>query len=332
MLTDEVLLSLSPAALRTLLAIRHCLGSKKPVEATMETLEALTGYKRQNLSKGLVELKERGLIEVTRTKRNLGKYHYNRYSLPGIPQDTLPPEPCTPQDTLVEEPCTLEDTSTADSNSSNSYSDTTIDKAYLTSNRKLKYKEFPIVKRWQGDEDDGIAGFGLFGDEKPAAEKKKLSTDKRDPKTRKRRPQDEWTPNDVAAEFRDQLTKLYPYMPPLVNTKNLAGALAKYRKDSGITAIVELELLRLFVEDPRNHADWEKGEMYQYLYKRFLNSFKTLMPTALKNLGITTDTVPEEMKIRTDVMYASDGREFANTIPGRKMLERHEQRLRENAK
>jgi hypothetical protein len=315
--TDQQLLSLSPAGLRTLLAIRVKIGSKTAIDATMEELGTLTGYSRETLRKAIVELSGAGFLEVTRTKRNLGKLSVNRYSLP-----------CQVQLASGEPPCQVELASTADSNS-----DTTINHTYLTSNRKLKYKEIRVSKRWNPNEDDHIVGVGLFGDEKPASQKP-LSTDKRDPKTRGRRPQEEWTPADVAAEFRAQLTKKYPYMPPLVNTKELAGALARSRKSSGVTPLIELEVLRIFMADPKNHADWEKAQMHGYLYKRFLKLLQTHTPVAMKNLGMDVTRPLTERRVvddRVEKLYASDGTEFDSTLPGKKALERYEQKLRENA-
>ena len=293
----------------------------------MEELGELTGYSRESLRKGILELQNKDLLVVRRTKRNLGKLSFNEYSLPC--QATLASEPpCQAELALKDEkkaePCQVELASTADSNSqiTNSH----------TSHRKLRYKGIPVVNKWKDDGDE-ILGVGLFGDEKPAAEKAKLSVDKRDPKTRGRRPQEDWTAYDVAAEFRFQLSKLYPYIPALVNTKQLAGALAKYRKDNGTTALVELELLRMFMADPAQHADWQKNQMHMYLYKRYLKMFQTHMPLALKNLGMEmtmpTREKPETVE-RTAKLVASDGREFDNTIPGRKALERHEQKLRAN--
>lgn len=316
--TDEKLLSLSPAGLRTLLAIRVKLGAKTSVDATMEELGELTGYSRETLRKATTELSDGGFIAITRTKRNLGKLSVNRYSLP-----------CQVELASDEPPCQVELASTADSNS-----DTTINNTYLISNRKLKYKEIRVSKRWNPNEDDHIVGFGLFGDEKPAAEKKALSTDKRDPKTRGRRPQEDWTPADVAAEFRAQLTKKYPYMPPLVNVKELAGALARSRKSSGVTPLIELEVLRLFMADPKNHADWEKAQLHGYLYKRFLKLLQTHTAVAMKNLGIDVLRPKTEKQVideKVGKLYASDGTAFDNTLPGKKAMERYEQRLRENA-
>ena len=175
--------------------------------------------------------------------------------------------------------------------------------------------------------DDEIGGVGLFEDEKPAAVKHKLSTDKRDPKTRGRRPQEEWTPADVAVEFSYQLAKKYPYLPGLLNTGQLRGALAKNRKQFGITAVIELEILRMFMADDSKH----RIDQPQLIYKFFLRMFTTHMDKALANLGMPTrrelsgvvDDEPVEMYV-----YASDGRAFDNSMFGRRQLEKYEGKLK----
>jgi len=337
-MTDEQLLNLSPAALRTWLAIRACLARKRPVQPSMETLETLTGYKRQRLSTAITELKNEGFLEVKRTKRNLGKLSYNEYSIPGIHTDTSEPSPGIPEDTLTTSPCIVEDTSTADSNSNNYL--TTVITNDLTSHRKNpRLKEFPVTSKWRprGEDttgDDEIGGFGLLEDEQPAAVKHKLSTDKRDPKTRGRRPEAEWTPVDVAVEFSFQLARKYPLLPGLVNTKQLSGALAANRKKYGITAPIEMEIMRLFLGDERKHFDWNVNENYKLLYKRFLRMFTTDMDRALNNLGMPsrrelTEVVDEvAFEPASEYVYASDGRKFDNSIPGRKSLQRYEEKLK----
>lgn len=340
LMTDEKLLSLSPAALRTWLAIRSCLGQKRPVQPSMETLETLTGYKRQRLSTAITELKSEGFLEVKRTKRNLGKLSYNEYSIPGIPTDTSEASPGIPESTLTTSPRILESTSTADSNSNN-YLTTVLTNDLTSQGKKPRYKEIPVVSKWQlrGEDtsgDDEIGGFGLLENEQPAAVKHKLSTNKRDPKTRGRRPEDEWTPVDVAVEFSFQLARKYPLLPGLINTKNLSGALAQNRSKYGITAPVELEIMRMFLGDERKHSDWKVGENYKLLYKRYLRMFTTDMDKALMNLGMPSrrelanvDTVVAS-EPTSEYVYASDGRAFDNSMPGRKSLERYEEKLRES--
>jgi hypothetical protein len=232
----------------------------------------------------------------------------------------------------------VETTSTADSNSSN-YITTVVTNDLYSHKKKSKYKEIPVTSKWRprGEDttgDDEIGGFGLLEDEKPAAVKHKLSTDKRDPKTRGRRPQEEWTPVDVAVEFSFQLSRKYPLLPGLINTKNLSGALASQRKQYGISAPVEMEIMRLFLGDERKHHDWNVGENYKLLYKRYLRMFTTDMDKALNNLGMPSRRELADVgavvasEPTSEYVYASDGRAFDNSMPGRKSLERYEERLR----
>lgn len=180
--------------------------------------------------------------------------------------------------------------------------------------------------------DDSIGGFGLFEDEKPAVQKMSLSTDARDPKTRGRRPQENWTPSDVAAEFAFLLGKKHPYLPGLVQSRELRGALAQNRKKYGITAVIEMEIVRMFLADARMHADAEKNP--QYLHRRLLKMFNTHMDEALHNLGMPTRKQLSNVEVddgeRSEYVYASDGREFDNSIVGRKSLTRYEEKLKES--
>jgi len=344
---DELLLlSLEPVEARTLLALRHLASSERLVEATTESLGELTGYSPASLRRGLRGLEKAGLVETTRTKKEFGKFAQNRYKLtqPPLTDKRWEPKPSLTDDSVGQEPSLTDERSThgqvvdianidipTSSHTVYNYSDSHM--------RKKKYKEVRVgSERWKpkGEDtsgDDDIGGVGLFDDEKPAAVKHKLSTDARDPKTRGRRPQENWTAADVAVEFSFQLSRKYPYLPGTFQTSPLRGALAKNRKQYGITPLIELEILRLFLGDARNHKDAEQKP--DLLYKRYLKMFQTHMSEALKNLGMPsmkdmadTDVAREEVD---EYVYASDGRSFDNSIPGRRMLEKYEDKLARNA-
>jgi hypothetical protein len=87
------------------------------------------------------------------------------------------------------------------------------------------------------------------------------------------------------------------------------------------TALVELEILKMFMVDEKNFKD--VGDEAPHLYKRYLAMFRTHMNKARENLGLVnpTDETGDEF------VYASDGRAFDNTIVGRKSLERYERKL-----
>jgi len=329
-LNEELaLLSLTDSELRTAVALRYLADHTGRFKGSTEEIQELTHYSAETLRRAFRGLENKGFLTIVRTKRGGGKYHVNAYQL----SPSLTPVGWT------EEPSHTSVGTTHGQSSSNSYPVVTTKVINNRGKARLGRKEILVggVKRWmpEGEDtsgDDNIGGFGLFEDEKPAAVKHKLSTDARDPKTRGRRPQETWTPSDVAAEFAFLLGKKYPYLPGLVQSRELRGALAQNRKKYGITAVIEMEMVRLFLGDSRMHQDAEKNP--QYLHRRFLKMFNTHMDQALQNLGMPSRKILAQVEVandeRTDYVYASDGREFDNSIVGRKALARYEEKLREN--
>jgi hypothetical protein len=181
---------------------------------------------------------------------------------------------------------------------------------------------------WQ-DDDAQLSGFGLFDNE--IKEKNTPRVKKNDPATRNKRPRSEWTTMDVAAEFEARVRSLMPVMPgKAFSVKDLSGALAKQRRTSNVNAVIELELMDMFFEDP-----WVQHEGRQspgFIMGRFLKSFTIRYGQALKNLHMDATEAPEDVSEMVapveDFVYASDGRRFDNSMPGRKALERHEAELR----
>lgn len=182
-------------------------------------------------------------------------------------------------------------------------------------------KEIAVpMKQWDDGED--LAGFGLVEPkEQPAAKVRKT-----DPKTRGKRPQHEWTPMDIAAEFSYQVGRRYPLLPGTVNVAKLAGALRKFRTQYHTTALIELELLRLFMADERNFKDI--GDEAPHLYKMYLASFGKKMNQARENLGLGKVTAKIDTAPTSGTLTASDGRVFQNTLAGRTQLERYEKRIK----
>jgi hypothetical protein len=327
-LNEELtLLSLTDSELRTAIALRYLVDATGRFKGSTEELQELTHYSAETLRRVFRGLENKGFLTITRTKRGGGKYSVNEY---------LVSPSLMPVGWSVEPSHTSVGTTHGQS-SSNSYP---VVSKLITNNRgktRSGRKEIIVggVKRWmpEGDDtsgDDNIGGFGLFDDEKPAAVKQKLSTDARDPKTRGRRPQEEWTPSDVAAEFAFLLGRKYPYLPGLVQSRELRGALAANRKKYGITAVIEMEMVRLFLGDARMHQDAEKNP--QYLHRRFLKMFTTHMDQALQNLGMPSRKALAQVDVaddeRMEYVYASDGREFDNSIVGRKAMQRYEEKLK----
>jgi hypothetical protein len=182
-------------------------------------------------------------------------------------------------------------------------------------------KEIKVpMRKWEDDGED-LAGFGLV--EPKEAPQPRIR--KSDPKTRGKRPEHEWTPMDVAAEFSYQVGRLYPLLPGTVNVKSLSGALAKFRGQYNTTALIELELLRLFIADERNFE--QIGDEAPFLYKKYLASFGKKMNQARENLGLTKVNTPVKTSVKIGTLTASDGRVFQNSLSGRAQLERYEKQL-----
>ena len=70
-------------------------------------------------------------------------------------------------------------------------------------------KEVKIFMRKYEDDGEDLAGFGLV--ENRDAPQPKIR--KSDPKTRGKRPEHEWSPMDVAAEFSFRVGRKYPLLP-----------------------------------------------------------------------------------------------------------------------
>ena len=185
----------------------------------------------------------------------------------------------------------------------------------------VSLKEVKVPMR-NYDDGDELAGFGLIEPKDEPA--KKIS--KRDPKTRGKRPEHEWTPMDVAAEFSFRVGRKYPLLPGTVNVRALSGALSKFRKQYGTTALIELELLRMFKADERNFK--QIGDEAPNLYKLYLASFGKKMNQARENLGLGRVASEKTPTVKMPTLTASDGRQFQNSMSGRAQLERYETKLR----
>jgi hypothetical protein len=272
-------------------------------------------------------LEKAGLVETVRTKRNLGKLSFNRYKLvsPSHKIVGLTPEP--PHKTVDSPPHKIVG-STADIGNTSNYLKVNKTTSYLVpSGTKGNRRSFILVNRWQ--EDDSVGGFGLFEDE--LAEKTSgPSVSKRNPKTRNQRPQHEWTAADVASEFSSRIYKTIPGVPNILNTDKLRGALSKMRKDYDSNALIELEIMKIFFEDP--WLQREGVDKPQYIVGRFLKSFAAHYDQALRNLGLPERNIPSENDVLSassaEFVYASDGRRFDNSMPGRLALDKYEDKLR----
>jgi len=304
---------------RLLATICHLAGSEGRIQASAAQLGISTGnVHERTVRRGLTALEEAGFIKRTRTKRANG---YRGIDLLDI---------TSPSGTL--ESPNLEDTNVRTSHDYKSRSHIT--NKPLVPNSKdsnqlkdirntegVSMKEIRVPMRKWEDDSDNLAGFGLV-EERDAVQPK---IRKSDPKTRGKRPEHEWTPMDVAAEFSYRVGKRYPLLPGTVNVRQLSGALSKFRNQYQTTALVELELLKLFMADERNFQNI--GDEAPHLYKLYLASFGKKMNQARENLGLNKVNAKVDTSVKVSTLTASDGKVFQNSLSGRAQLERYEKKL-----
>jgi biotin operon repressor len=303
---------LTPREFYLLATMARLVNKSGEVEITMEELTELTGSSRTTLWRDMTALESHGLVDTVRSKRNLGRLYKNRYKLLFL--------------------CFSPETSTAGTSSTSEYADSisTVSKVNKVTTKALSTsylmggtapEEEKMVNKWQDDDDD-IAGVGLFLDEAPASQKQ-VTISKRDPKTRRLRPQEEWTAADVASEFAFRIYDRVRGIPGLINTAALRGLLSANRKKFGVTAVIEMEVMDKFFADERNLALIKR--MPKNSHGIFANAITTNLSEVTSKYEMDEPLDTEE---KLDYISASDGRQFDNSMPGRKALERYEEKLR----
>ena len=327
--SDELLLlSLSSNEARTLLAMRHLADSTGKIVATMEELGLLTNYSRETLRVAVRGLEDRGIITTRRTKRNLGKLYKNEYQIVQknlASADKTPENLASPSQVIMQKfrasTAVTDDIGIQSTNSKSIVLNTT----YLIpseARREKKFKEMKVVNKWQ-DDDDNLVGFGLLEGEIRAA-LKPVPVSKRNPKTRWQRPQDDWTPADVATEFSFRMYQKINNAPAMINTADLRGALASYRKKYNTNATIEMEVMEKFFGDERIWSQAKKTPTAAH--KIFLRLISTQTGKVLEDLGMEDEPVSQTpQKV---FLYASDGTRFDKSIPGRVNLKNYEEKLR----
>lgn len=295
---DELfLLSLTPAELRTYLALRHLADSSGNVKATMDVLGGVTGYSRETLRTAIRSMEASGIVETHRTKRNLGRLYKNEYKLM---QTDLASTAGTSNITTV---ATAVVTTKA------------INTSYLLGGAAPSKGE-KLVNRWSDDDD--VQGFGLLEPSVKELASKKIS--KKDPKTRHQRPQDEWTAADVASEFASRTYGAIRGIPGLVNTAALRGLLSANRTKFNVTASIEMAVMDKFFADERNIMAIRHSPK---------NSHGIFANAITQNIEQVRDELStKSITVETNTLVASDGRKFDNSMRGRIKLEKYEEELR----
>jgi hypothetical protein len=304
-------LPLKHSELKTLVAIyRTCVGGVSDIST--EELKSQTGYSTETLRRAFRALESLGVLVTERTKKSYSHVYSNRYSnnryhvklwssVVGSSSDTGSSNYHTVGKTVVKE-----------------------DTSYLLMPQAAE-SEVQKMTRWKNEDDDEVGGFGLFEEEvqeKVASKVKPPS--KRDPRTRGRRPVEDWTVYDVASEFSYRLGRKFPYSPGLVNVQAISGALRQWRNAHGITPTVEVEIMNAFFSDDRNYIGADKNP--EQVHKWYLRMFKTQMADTLIDFGITADGDDDSTKSE-EFVYASDGKRFDNSNFGRRERDRYEATL-----
>ena len=320
---DEVLdRGLKPSEFYLLAVLYRHANVAGVVELTMDSLSDLTGSSRTTIWRDMTGLESHGLVDTHRTKRNLGKFWKNKYQLlaPCFTDET-PLEVNEP--VMVDLSCFKNETST----DSNTVLKLTTDIKVKNTTYSLgadapveKFKEVKVVNRWQ-DEDSEIGGWGLL---EPAYASKTNKVSKRDPKTRHQRPQEEWTAADVASEFAVRVYDRVRGIPGLVSTKDLRGALAANRARFGVSATIEMAVMEKFFGDERNITAIKTSP--RKAHGIFLNFITSNINSVTEEMGM--DEAPLDTEIAVEYVYASDGKKFDNSMPGRKALEMYEEKIR----
>lgn len=315
MLNPEDLKSLSDKEVRVIFTLWQPCQGGKAWRGIQELADAcLTS--RETIRQVLNSLEQKGYVRTERTKRNLGKMSTTLVYL------TMPSGVgmATKKDTS---PCQadLASTDVQVVLSTNSTSTSTNNSWIYPSDKSRRRKELRVGRRWS-DDDSELAGFGLLDTEDS---KPKQTAKKNTGKTRHLRPQSEWTALDVASEFTARLMSQFPGNLTLINTKNLAIALAKNRKDYGFSPELELVLMDKWFADERNLRN--ATTRHQFLIGSFLNMFKSDVEDGYSKLGVRMPQVNPEVSTAVKKLYASDGTPYDDTPLGRRFLAMHEERL-----
>lgn len=310
----------------------HLTALEGGVEASTADLGRSTGgASSRTVRRALKALADQDLIEVVVNTYESGMRKANTYIAREV--TSVHPDP----DTSVHPHVTNDQLDTVANKSVNQQSDKPISLTDLHSKNtsysyygglrpnqgdtnQIKFKEVAVVRR-TFDDDEGLQGFGLVDEPiKNSATK----PNKRSTKTRARRPQDEWTPMDVAAEFTDRFAAKFPEyhgILPLIEFGKRVGA---FRKRYQTDPVTELGMIEVFFADPRNFL--RVNENPKKIIDLWFSNWAELLHRA-EDLGIV-DSGAKVSIVSTDVLTASDGKTFPNTMQGRTRLQHYEERLK----
>jgi hypothetical protein len=110
--------------------------------------------------------------------------------------------------------------------------------------------------------------------------------------------------------------------PAMINTSELRGALAAYRKRYNTNATIEMAVMEKFFGDARIWIEAKKAP--HFAHKIFLREITKSTAEVLDELGMNDTSPVSYQEEYDDYVYASDGKKFDNSIPGRVQLAKYE--------
>jgi len=296
-------------------------------------LAAYSGVSESSLTRAFRELEEKGFLETIRTRKGFNKFYLNKYKVRLDEEQSVLPK--NELGTSEQVPDDIQECFSSGIAVDVKLSDGVVTKDVFSSLTPERSTHEQLVQDIAGKPTNSkdseilrISSSRKILEESPKSVLNSdapkmsatLSVNPRDFRTRGRRPINEWTSWDVAAEFSDRLQRKLRGYPVVINKKKVEGALRSLRSSSGTTPKVEMMLMKMFFED-KSKWSLAKKEPHKVI-GAYLNLFKTDLE------GLKRRVEQEHVPSCT---YASDGREFDNSIPGRWRRDKYEEKLRLSA-
>jgi hypothetical protein len=115
----------------------------------------------------------------------------------------------------------------------------------------------------------------------------------------------------------------------MINTAELRGALAAYRKRYNTNATIEISVMEKFFGDARIWIEAKKAP--HFAHKIFLREITKSTAEVLDELGMNDEAQKPAQPLSTmskKYVFASDGTKFDNSVAGRIDLSEYEEELR----
>jgi DNA-binding transcriptional ArsR family regulator len=318
----------SNAHFRVAVALYELADASGLVKSSTKDLTVITGVSESTLTRAFRDLEKHGYLITTRTRKGFNKFAFNEYRVLLEPKD----EPVESNWGLIGDskanlaslnlsvevtaPEVFVSLTDEQSTAVTGNSKTVVTKDLNQNKEILRISNQSERKRKLKKSDTDR----IFNASKKNSKGWAFSPDPKDFNTRILRPIASWSHWDVAAEFADRLHARYPDRPALINKTRLAKALLPIRSEYNSTPELELTLIDWFFEDNYKVGLAERNP--EKVLGTFLNMFKTNMDKARSAVAYAARYVDVP-----DWVYASDGKRFDNSMPGRFALKEYEEEL-----